>query len=68
MGLIFTNDIDEANRLMSKKVPLFFTRFQEPLLESSNNNDTSEHIIGRRYKGCLSEFDGSFINLLIKKI
>ena len=67
MGLIFTNDIVEAKKLSSKNIPLFFTRFQEPLLESTNNDCTIQHIIGRRYKGCLSEFDGSFVKLLIKK-
>ena len=67
MGLIFTNNIEEAVKLRSKNIPLFFTRFQEPLLESTNKDNTTQHIIGRRYKGCLSEFDGSFINLLIKK-
>jgi asparagine synthetase B (glutamine-hydrolysing) len=67
MGLFFTNDIDEAKKLRSKNIPLFFTRFREPLLETTNSNSATQHIIGRRYKGCLSEFDGSFVNLLIKK-
>ena len=67
MGLFFTNDFEEAIKLISKGTPIFFTRFQKPLLESKSEGYTTQHIIGRRYKGCLSEFDGSFVNLIIKK-
>ena len=67
MKLYFTSNIKKIYDLYSKKIPFFFTRYQKPLLESFYRDNCSQHVIGRRFKGSLSKFDGSFIDLEIRK-